>query len=109
MTDYLQVVSTASSQEEAVRLAWGATEARLAAGVQIMGPIRSIYWWGGKIQDAEEWRLVIKTTSDALPALESYIKANHGYEVPEIVATPIVAGSVEYLSWVRAVTTQDRS
>ncbi|MFC7723225.1 divalent-cation tolerance protein CutA [Nonomuraea recticatena] len=109
MTDYLQVASTTSSQEEAVRLARGITEARLAACVQIAGPIRSIYWWVGKVQDAEEWHLVIKTTSDALSALESYIKANHSYEVPEIIATPIIGGSAEYLAWVSAETTPDRS
>ncbi|MEU4724779.1 divalent-cation tolerance protein CutA [Nonomuraea dietziae] len=109
MTDYLQVVSTASTPEEAARLARGATEARLAAGAQIIGPIRSIYWWGGKVQDAQEWQLVMKTTSDSLSALESYIKANHSYEVPEIIAIPIAGGSAEYLAWVGAETTPDRS
>ncbi|MEU4701789.1 divalent-cation tolerance protein CutA [Nonomuraea dietziae] len=109
MTSYFQVASTVSSQEEALRLARGATEDRLAAGVQIIGPIRSIYWWAGKIQEAEEWQLLMKTTADALPALESYIQANHSYEVPEIIATPIIAGSAEYLSWVSAETTRDRS
>ncbi|MEU4548244.1 divalent-cation tolerance protein CutA [Nonomuraea dietziae] len=109
MTSYLQVVSTTSNQEEAVRLAQGITEARLAACVQIRGPIRSIYWWDGRLQDAEEWQLVMKTTSDALSPLESYIKANHSYEVPEIIAIPITGGSAEYLAWVSAETTPDRS
>jgi periplasmic divalent cation tolerance protein len=109
MTRYLHVVTTASNQEEAIALAKGATASRLAAGVQIIGPIRSMYWWGGEIQDTEEWQLTMKTTSDALPAVKSYIKANHSYEVPEIVTIPIIDGSPEYLAWVSAETTPDRS
>ncbi|WP_084955840.1 divalent-cation tolerance protein CutA [Thermoactinospora rubra] len=109
MGDYLQVTTTASSSDEAARLARAVTEARLAACVQILGPIRSVYWWDGEVQDEQEWQLVMKTTADALPALESHIKANHSYDVPEIVATPIVGGSAEYLAWVSAETGSGRA
>ncbi|MFB9724724.1 divalent-cation tolerance protein CutA [Planobispora longispora] len=96
----MQVLTTVDSLEVSESLARSITQARLAACVQIVGPIRSIYWWDGKLETAQEWQLLIKTTADMFPALEEHIKANHSYDTPEIIATPIVAGSREYLSWV---------
>jgi periplasmic divalent cation tolerance protein len=80
------------------------TGARLAACVQIVGPIRSLYWWQDKLDDAQEWLLLIKTTSERLPELEQHIKDNHSYDTPEITATAIPWGSAEYLSWISAET-----
>jgi periplasmic divalent cation tolerance protein len=102
MTEYMQVLTTVDSAEEAERLGRGITGARLAACVQIVGPIRSLYWWQDKLDDSQEWLLLIKTTSERLSDLEQHIKANHSYETPEITATPISWGSAEYLSWISA-------
>lgn len=107
MADYMQVVTTTDSEEAAERLARGVTGARLAACVQIVGPIKSLYWWHGELDEAREWQLIIKTTSDRLSALEEYIKANHSYETPEITATEIPWGSREYLGWISAETQTD--
>jgi periplasmic divalent cation tolerance protein len=107
MADFMQVVTTVDAEEVAERLARGIAGARLAACVQIVGPIKSLYWWQGELEDAREWQLVIKTTSARLPALEAYIKANHGYETPEITASEITWGSREYLDWISAETRTD--
>ena len=107
MTDLMQVVTAIDSEEAAETLARGITGARLGACVQIVGPIRSLYWWQGEVQDAPEWQLIVKTTSERLWALEAYIKANHSYETPEITATEIPWGSREYLDWIRAETRTD--
>ena len=107
MADFMQVVTTVDSEEAAEQLARGITGARLAACVQIVGPIKSLYWWHGELEDAREWQLVIKTTSERLPALEAHIKANHSYETPEITATEIPWGSREYLDWISAETRTD--
>lgn len=104
MTDYTQVLTTTDSPEAAERLARSITAARLAACVQIIGPIRSIYWWRDKVEDAQEWQLLIKTITGRLPELERHIKANHSYETPEIIASEIPWGSREYLDWVTAET-----
>lgn len=107
MTEFMQVVTTVDSEESGERLARGIVDARLAACVQIVGPIRSLYWWQGTIDDAREWQLVIKTTSERLSALESHIKENHSYDTPEITATLIPWGSREYLDWISAETRTD--
>jgi periplasmic divalent cation tolerance protein len=105
----MQVVTTVDSEDSAEMMARGIVGARLAACVQIVGPIRSLYWWEGSIDDAREWQLVIKTTSERLEALESYIKANHSYDTPEITGTEIIWGSREYLDWISAETRTDAS
>lgn len=106
MSDYMQVLTTVDSAEGAERLGRSITGARLAACVQIVGPIRSLYWWQDEVEDAQEWQLLIKTTSERLPELEQHIKANHSYDTPEIIATPIPWGSQEYLGWISAETQQ---
>lgn len=100
MKGYVQVVTTVPSAAEGADLARSIACERLAAGIQIVGPIRSVYWWCGALQDATEWQLVILTTAAHFDDLERHIKANHSYEVPEIIATEIMAGSAEYLRWI---------
>lgn len=107
MAEYMQVTTAVDNEEEAVRLARGITSARLAASVQIAGPVRSFYWWKGDVEDAREWQLVIKTTKERLTELERYIKANHSYETPGIAATEFTWGSQEYLLWISAETQTD--
>jgi periplasmic divalent cation tolerance protein len=106
MTDYqhAQAVSTTDSQDAADALARSAVEARVAACAQVVGPIKSTYWWEGKVETAEEWYVVFKTTAERYPALEAHIREHHSYDVPEIVLMPIVAGNPAYLEWVSTET-----
>jgi periplasmic divalent cation tolerance protein len=102
MADHLQVLTTAGSEEEAARIASVLVERRLAACVQVLGPIVSRYRWQGVVEEAEEWQCLAKTEAARYPEVEAAIRELHSYEEPEIVATPIVAGSEGYLGWVSA-------
>jgi periplasmic divalent cation tolerance protein len=99
MTDFLQVTTTTDSGPVAERIANELVNRRLAGCVQIIGPIQSVYRWQGNVERAEEWLLLIKTAADRYTAVEATIRELHSYEVPEIIATPIVAGSGAYLAW----------
>ena len=102
MTEHIQVQTTVDSVAAAEAIARGLVEGRLAACVQVMGPIRSTYWWHDAIEAADEWLCVIKTRRDRYEALEAAIRRLHPYEVPQIIALPIVAGSAAYLAWLDA-------
>jgi periplasmic divalent cation tolerance protein len=104
MAEYMLVATAVDSEEEAERLARGIAGARLAASVQIDGPIRSFYWWKGELVEAREWRITMKTVNGRLRELEAYIKANHSYETPGIFAAEIEWGSREYLDWISTET-----
>ena len=97
--DFLQITTTAGNREEADRIATTLVDRRLAACVQIVGPIRSVYRWQGHIEHSEEWLCQIKTTRERYAAVEAAIRELHSYDCPEIIATPIVAGSEAYLQW----------
>ncbi|MGI8334179.1 divalent-cation tolerance protein CutA [Actinomadura scrupuli] len=97
---YVQVTTTIDSRQEAATLARSAVEERLAACAQLIGPIASTYWWEGEIESAEEWMVVFKTTLDRFEELATLIAEQHSYDTPEIIATPVVAGSADYLGWV---------
>jgi periplasmic divalent cation tolerance protein len=100
---FVQVATTVDSEAAARDMAKAAVAARLAACAQI-GRVQSIYWWVGDVTDAEEWTVTFKTTGSRYTALEEHIRAQHPYEVPEILATAIVAGDPAYLAWIRAET-----
>lgn len=100
MAEYLQVVTTIDSEEAAERISAALVERRLAACVQILGPISSHYRWQGEVESAREWMCVAKTAASRYDKLEAAIRELHPYEEPEIVATPIVAGSAGYLEWI---------
>ncbi|MGH4026980.1 MAG: divalent-cation tolerance protein CutA [Pseudonocardiaceae bacterium] len=102
--DHVIVSSTTDSEEAARRLADGVINAHLGACAQIVGPITSVYRWESEVQADQEWRVEVKTAADRVPALTEYLKAEHSYDVPEIIATPITGGSAEYLSWLVAET-----
>jgi len=102
--DCMQVVTTTDSRDEAERLARSAVERRLAACAQVAGPVTSTYWWEGAVQTATEWQCVLKTTAARFDELRAHVEREHSYDVPEIVATPIVAGGAAYLDWVRRET-----
>ena len=99
MSDFIQVFTTTSRKEEADTIAAALVDRRLAACVQVVGPMTSVYRWQGKVETSQEWLCVIKSRESLYPALEEAIEELHSYEVPEIVALPIVAGSAAYLSW----------
>jgi periplasmic divalent cation tolerance protein len=100
MTDKLVVFVTCRSAKEADRIARALVQERLAAcGNILCSPIRSIYRWKEKIESAREVLLVIKTSRRRFPELQAAIKRLNSYEVPEIIALPIAAGSQSYLSW----------
>jgi periplasmic divalent cation tolerance protein len=100
VADHLQVTTTIDSEEAAERIAAALVERRLAACVQVLGPIASHYRWQGQIESAREWMCVAKTAASRYDELEAMIRELHPYDEPEIVATPIVAGSAGYLDWI---------
>ncbi|NJK27484.1 MAG: divalent-cation tolerance protein CutA [Coleofasciculaceae cyanobacterium SM2_3_26] len=95
---YGLILVTAGSQTEAETIAKTLVEAKLAACVSVF-PIRSVYTWKAEIQTDEEWQLLIKTNLEKFPELEQKIQEIHSYEVPEILALPILQGSTAYLQW----------
>jgi periplasmic divalent cation tolerance protein len=99
MTDKIVVVSTCDSEEQSVKVAQSLVEKRLAACVNIIPGARSIYRWKGKIEDAPEWVLLIKSRRDLFDALRTELQKVHSYEVPEVIALPLVDGSESYLAW----------
>jgi len=100
-TNKIIVLTTCSSLKEARRIARALVERRLAACVNIgTAPVESVYRWEGKIESAKEYQLLIKTSRARYTEIERTIRELHGYEVPEIVALPIVSGSRDYLSWI---------
>jgi periplasmic divalent cation tolerance protein len=105
--DAVVVLVTAGSREEAGRIGTALVAERLAACVNLIGPIRSIYRWQGSIEEADEWQLVIKARAADLSALEARVKALHSYEVPEILALPVYGGSAAYLAWLDEATKRD--
>jgi periplasmic divalent cation tolerance protein len=97
----LVVLVTAASRKEAVRIGRALVGAKLAACANVLPAIRSMFRWKGKICDARETLLVIKSRADLFGALAREVKRLHSYEVPEIIALPIVDGTSDYLSWIR--------
>jgi periplasmic divalent cation tolerance protein len=104
METFLQVLTTTGSREEADTIGQALVERRLAACVQVVGPIESRYWWQGTVEVAQEWLCLAKTTGARYAELEAAIRDLHSYDVPEIVALPVSAGSEPYLRWVRQET-----
>jgi periplasmic divalent cation tolerance protein len=100
MTDKRIVLSTAGSQDEARKIAHALVEHRLAACVNIVGPIQSVYRWKGAVESATEYLLIIKTTAAAFPRVRDVIRELHSYEVPECVMLQIEDGDQEYLRWI---------
>lgn len=97
-SQYGVVLVTTSSSEAAESMARALLTEKLAACVNIV-PVNSFYTWQGKINSDREWQLIIKTDLAQFAALEAKIKTLHSYEVPEIIALPIIAGSESYLNW----------
>ncbi len=103
MTDaeYLEVSTATETKDQAVALARVAVEGRLAAGAQITGPVTSVFWHAGEFGTGEEWRLVLRTHVSRLDELRTALVGNHPWQKPEVIATPIVASTGDYLDWIR--------
>jgi len=97
---WLIVFVTSPNYKEAEKLARGIISERLAACVNIIDNITSIYWWKNNVEKDKEVLLIIKTHMRVFKKLVEYIKRNHSYEVPEIIAMPIIAGYADYLEWI---------
>ena len=102
MTDKRIILSTAGSREEAERLAGALVERRLAACVNVVGPVASIYRWQGAVERADEFLLLIKSTAAQFPAIAAAIKELHSYQLPECIELVVSAGSDAYLEWIAA-------
>ena len=100
MTDKIVILTTVDSEELAVKLASGLVEGRLAACVNIVSPVRSVYRWKEKVCDDREMVLMIKTVAHLFNEVRDFIRTHHTYELPEIVALPVAAGEERVLDWI---------
>ena len=99
MTDKIVVFSTASSSEEAEKIARALVNDRLAACVNVIPSVRSFYHWQGKIEDSPEFLLLIKSSRERFDVLRVALEKLHSYEVPEVIPMPVVDGARNYLNW----------
>ena len=94
-----QVTVAAGSEDEAGRIADALLDARLAACVQVVGPVESRYWWQGSREAAREWLCLAKSRTDLLDRVVATVRSVHSYDTPEVVAVPIIGGDPAYLAW----------
>lgn len=101
MSEYYLVSTTTEREEDAERIAALLVKQRLAACVQIIGPIKSHYHWQGTVESSVEWRCEAKTRRTLLGKIRAIMEESHPYDLPELIATPILEGSQEYLNWLK--------
>lgn len=104
MTAYRIVLTTCGNGQEAHKIANALVERRLAACVNMVSSIESVYRWQGQVESATEWLLLIKTTAERFPAVRDAIRELHSYDLPECIMLPIEDGSAEYLKWIEEST-----
>ena len=107
MTEYIQVLTTVEHKADAENIAKSLVEKRLAACVQILGPLTSYFHWQGKLDSAAEYLCLIKSRDDLFAKLETEIISMHPYDVPEIISVPVTRGLPDYLQWVCKCTADD--
>ena len=100
MGNHIQVTTTTENEKDALEIARSIVQRRLAACVQVVGPVTSTYRWQGEVETAREWQCQIKTRHDVYEAVEAAIVELHSYDVPEIIATEIVSASEAYGRWI---------
>jgi len=105
--EYVQITTTFGSEDDAERMAEQLVGARLAACAQVVGPIRSTYWWKGEVEKAKEWMCLVKSRAALTDRVIQAISEQHSYETPEITVVPIVSGSTGYLDWIKAETSEE--
>ena len=101
------VYMTAANADDAARIGRALVERRLAACANVLGPIRSFYWWDGAVQDDAEVAFIAKTRAELVPELTAAVKAMHPYSVPCVAALPIAGGNPEFLAWIEAETSKE--
>ena len=106
--EFVVVLVTAGSAEEAARIGRTLVEERLVACANVVGPIRSLYRWRDAVEDAAEHLLLLKARAADVAALDARVRALHSYEVPEVLALPVQAGSAAYLAWLDEATARGR-
>jgi periplasmic divalent cation tolerance protein len=99
MPEFIQITTTTGTKQDAEEIAAELVSRRLAGCVQVSGPIVSTFRWQGKTETAEEWMCTAKTSRDQFSGIQDLLSRIHRYEVPELIATPIVGGSEDYLKW----------
>jgi len=99
ITEYIQIFTTTDKEEDAEKIAQILIEKKLAGCVQVVGPVSSRYWWKDNVEKAKEWLCIIKSKKNFYEELEKTILEIHPYEVPEILAIPVIAGNKDYLRW----------
>lgn len=104
--DFIIVYVTTANKKQAEKIASTLVEEKLISCAHIFGPVSSFFNWQGKLECTEEFRIVMKSRVDLFDELSKRVKAFHSYEVPEIIAVPIVAGSKAYLDWMQSVLKQ---
>jgi periplasmic divalent cation tolerance protein len=102
MTDKIVVLTTCAAKADAERMARALVDGRLAACVSVVPGVRSFYHWKGATETGEEFLLIVKTSRDLFGALQAEMEKIHPYEVPELLALPVVAGAENYLSWLQS-------
>ena len=105
-SEYVVVLVTTANADEGARLGRTLVEERLAACANVIGPIRSIYRWQGAVEEADEHLVLLKARGADVGALEARVRALHSYDVPEVLALPVTAGSAPYLDWLADATTR---
>lgn len=108
MSTILQVQTATPDRSTGLALARSAVAARLAASAHLTGPIASVFWHEGTLGEADEWHLLLKTTADRYPALESHLRENHPWSNPEITAVALTQSSAAYRIWLEASVTDQR-
>ncbi|MGQ9531014.1 MAG: divalent-cation tolerance protein CutA [Candidatus Bathycorpusculaceae bacterium] len=98
-SNHIIVIVTAPNKSEAEKIVQSMFNERLIACANIIGPVHSLFWWQGKIESAEEYMLLMKTNAGMFEKIAEKVKSLHSYEVPEIIAMPIVKGFKHYLEW----------
>lgn len=103
---FIQIQTTVSSQREAEKIAQTLSKQQLAACIQIIGPILSVYRWKGRVERTKEWLCLIKTRKSLYKKIEVAIKEIHSYDLPEIIVAPILEGNKQYLLWINKETSK---
>ncbi len=104
VTEFIQVSTTVDSKARADKIARRLLDERVASCVQVLGPIQSDYWWKGRIERTKEWICFIKARARDYQRIEASIRKVHPYDVPEILALPVLSGNIDYLDWIRRET-----
>jgi periplasmic divalent cation tolerance protein len=102
MTDKIVILSTCASEQEAHKVARVLVEERLAACVNVVPSVRSFYHWKGAVESGNEWLLLIKSSRELFDALAARLESIHSYEIPEVIALPILDGAGGYMNWLQA-------